>query len=283
MNIPEHQELAAPDSWCTVDVVSDLHLQAGLGHVEVWVNYLNTTTADALFILGDLFEVWVGDDAYPRNVSPQNFEVQCLEQLSAISFRLPIFVMHGNRDFLLGSAAAALGGFSLLTDPCVLSFGGQRWLLTHGDALCTGDTAYQAFRHRVRNSAWQIEFLAQPASVRRQAAQEMRKQSQEQQAKNKVDSSKTDLDVNNGLAMEWLQAFKADMMIHGHTHRPADHQLSAGHVRMVLSDWDVNIQNTAASPRAQVLRLSAAASSAPSSPSTVRVNRINLLTSSATP
>ena len=266
-----------------MDVISDLHLQAGLGHVEVWVNYLNTTTADALFILGDLFEVWLGDDAYPSTASPKIFESQCLDHLKAASLRLPIFVMHGNRDFLLGSAAAALGGFSLLTDPCVLSFGGQRWLLTHGDALCTGDTAYQAFRHRVRSSAWQTEFLAQPASVRRQAAQQMRKQSQEQQAKHQAEPLKANLDVNNALALQWLQAFKADVMIHGHTHRPADHTLSAAHVRMVLSDWDVNIQNTTASPRAQVLRLSAAASSAPSSPGTVRVNRINLLTSSATP
>ena len=266
-----------------MDVISDLHLQAGLGHVEVWVNYLNTTKADALFILGDLFEVWVGDDAYPSIASPQIFESQCLEHLKAASLRLPIFVMHGNRDFLLGSAAAALGGFSLLTDPCVLSFGGQRWLLTHGDALCTGDTAYQAFRHRVRSSAWQTEFLAQPASVRHQAAQQMRKQSQEQQAKHQAEPLKANLDVNNALALQWLQAFKADVMIHGHTHRPADHPLSAGHVRMVLSDWDVDVQNSAASPRAQVLRLSAPALSLPNTPGRVQVNRMNLLTSSATP
>ena len=283
MNVPDHQELGAPDTWRTVDVISDLHLQAGLGSVEVWVNYLNTTTADALFILGDLFEVWVGDDAYPSTASPQVFESQCLEHLKSASLHLPIFVIHGNRDFLLGSAAAAMGGFSLLTDPCVLSFGGQRWLLTHGDALCTGDTAYQAFRHRVRSSAWQTEFLAQPASVRRQAAQQMRKQSQEQQAKHQADPLKADLDVNNALALQWLQAFKADVMIHGHTHRPTDHTLSAGNVRMVLSDWDVDVQNSAGSPRAQALRLSAAALSPPNGPGKVQVNRMNLLTSSVKP
>jgi UDP-2,3-diacylglucosamine hydrolase len=111
----------------------------------------------------------------------------------------------------------------------------------------------------------------------------MRKQSQEQQAKHQAEPLKADLDVNNALALQWLQAFKADVMIHGHTHRPADHSLSAAHVRMVLSDWDVDVQNSAASPRAEVLRLSAPALSPPNSPGKVQVNRMNLLTSSATP
>jgi len=108
----------------------------------------------------------------------------------------------------------------------------------------------------------------------------MRKQSQEQQVKHQAEPLKADLDVNNALALQWLQAFKADVMIHGHTHRPADHPLSAGNVRMVLSDWDLDVQKSAGSPRAQVLRLSASAARPPNGPGKVQVNRMNLLTSS---
>jgi cyclophilin family peptidyl-prolyl cis-trans isomerase/predicted phosphodiesterase len=140
-------ELVAPPAWRTVDLMSDLHLQAGEpGTFEAWQGYLQTTPADALIILGDLFEVWVGDDA----ATQPGFEAQCAELLRRTAQRLPVFFMHGNRDFLVGPAFAAQCGFTLLDDPTVLVLHGRRWLLSHGDILCLEDTEYLKFRAQVR-------------------------------------------------------------------------------------------------------------------------------------
>ncbi|WPG40716.1 UDP-2,3-diacylglucosamine diphosphatase [Variovorax sp. EBFNA2] len=244
---PAFSELVAPPAWHTVDLISDLHLQASeLATFEAWQGYLQTTPADALVILGDLFEVWVGDDAADQ----PGFEVQCVELLQRTAQRMPVFFMHGNRDFLVGKAFAAQCGVTLLDDPTVLVLHGERWLLSHGDALCLDDTEYLQFRAQVRTPEWQAAFLARPLEERRALARAIRTQSEDR----KRDPSALWADVDANAAREWLQRAGASALIHGHTHRPAVHDLGHGLRRIVLSDWDV----AAHPPRAQLLCLSAA-------------------------
>ena len=244
--LPAFQELVAPPGWHTVDIISDLHLQADRpATVEAWRGYLQTTPADALFILGDLFEVWVGDDA----AALPGFEAHCAELLHAAAARRPVFFMHGNRDFLVGPAFAAQAGFTLLDDPTVLVFQNERWLLSHGDALCLEDTEYLRFREQVRSPAWQQAVLAQPLEQRRALARSVRSQSEARQR----DPGMVWADVDHPAARDWLNQANARTLIHGHTHRPAVHDLGDGMQRIVLSDWDVD----AHPPRAQLLCLSA--------------------------
>lgn len=239
-------ELVAPAAWHTVDLLSDLHLQASEPVTfDAWRGYLQTTPADALFILGDLFEVWVGDDA----AALPGFEAQCAELLRAASLRRPIFFMHGNRDFLVGPDFAERCGFTLLEDPTVLVLHGKRWLLSHGDALCLEDTDYLKFRAQVRTPAWQQAFLAQPLETRRTLARSMRTQSEQR----KATPGMVWADVDADAAREWLERANAHTLVHGHTHRPAEHALGDGMRRIVLSDWDA----AAHPPRAQVLCVSA--------------------------
>jgi UDP-2,3-diacylglucosamine hydrolase len=240
-------ELVAPASWRTVDLISDLHLQADEpATFEAWRGYLETTPADALFILGDLFEVWIGDDAALQ----PGFEADCAELLRRTAERLPVFYLHGNRDFLVGPAFAAHCGITLLDDPTVLSLHGERWLMSHGDILCLEDTDYLAFRAQVRTPAWQAAFLARPIEERRALARAMREQSETR--KHTADMVWADVDAT--AARAWLQQSRARTLVHGHTHRPADHDLGGGLRRVVLSDWDA----AAHPPRAQLLCLSAA-------------------------
>ncbi|MBS0344263.1 MAG: UDP-2,3-diacylglucosamine diphosphatase, partial [Proteobacteria bacterium] len=229
------------------DLISDLHLQADRpATVEAWRGYLQTTPADALFILGDLFEVWVGDDA----AALPGFEARCADLLREASARRPIYFMHGNRDFLLGQDFAARANIQLLDDPTVLVFMGQRWLLSHGDALCLEDTEYLRFREQVRSPAWQQAVLAQPLEQRRALARSVRAQSEARQR----EPDMVWADVDGPAAAQWLARAGARTLIHGHTHRPAVHELGQGLQRIVLSDWDAD----AHPPRAQVLCLSAA-------------------------
>lgn len=242
--VPLAQELPAPPHWRTLDFISDLHLQAGEpATLAAWQQYLQTTLADALFILGDLFEVWVGDDALDEAGS---FEAQCAALLRTTSARLPVFFMHGNRDFLVGNTFLQRSGATGLSDPTVLAFAGQRWLLSHGDALCLDDLGYQRFRATVRSAAWQNQFLAQPLPVRRSQARAMRAQSAALQR-----PAHSHADVDRHAACAWLQASASTVLLHGHTHRPADHALSPGLTRSVLSDWELD----ALPARAEVLRL----------------------------
>ena len=245
--VPRFEELAAPSHWRTVDFISDLHLQAVEPATEAaWRHYLQTTPADALFILGDLFEVWVGDDAL---LEPGSFEAQACTALQEASRRLPVFFMHGNRDFLAGPAFLRHCGITGLQDPTVLCFGGQRAVLSHGDLLCLGDVDYQRFRVQARSAEWQAHFLAQPLAQRRQQARGIRQQSEARKQ-----SGVPYADVDGPTAIAWLQAAHATTLIHGHTHRPAEHALAPGLDRVVLSDWDA----AARPPRADVLRLTAA-------------------------
>ena len=243
---PPWPVLQAPAHWRRLDFISDLHLQANEpATFNAWQHFIQTTQADAVFILGDLFEVWVGDDV----LNTPGFEARCAQILKAASQRLSIFLLHGNRDFLLGSAFAQAGGLTLLHDPSVLYFAGQRWLLSHGDALCLEDTDYLQFRAQVRSPEWQKNFLSLPLAQRQQMAQDMRRQSEAHKR-----SGKPYADVDLAMACNWLHEAQASTLIHGHTHKPADHQMTAGMRRIVLSDWDA----TASPVRAEVLRLSAA-------------------------
>lgn len=242
--VPRFEELAAPSHWRTVDFLSDLHLQASEpATVAAWQNYLQTTPADALFILGDLFEVWVGDDAL---LEPGSFEAQACTALQAAAQRKDVYFMHGNRDFLAGPAFLRHCGITGLADPTVLGFNGQRYVLSHGDLLCLDDVDYQRFRVQARSAQWQERFLAQPLAQRRAQARGIRAESEARKQSGAVYA-----DVDGPAAIAWLQTAHAATLVHGHTHRPAEHSLAPGLTRVVLSDWDAD----ARPPRADVLRL----------------------------
>jgi UDP-2,3-diacylglucosamine hydrolase len=240
-------EIVAPAGWRTVDLISDLHLQASdPATFGAWQGYLETSPADAIFILGDLFEVWIGDDA----AALPGFEAQCAEVLRTAAERRPIFFMHGNRDFLVGAAFAAQCGLTLLDDPTVLVLHDKRWLLSHGDALCLEDTEYLRFRAQVRAPAWKESVLARPMEERRALARSVRAQSEDR----KQSPGMVWADVDAEAARDWLRQAGATTLVHGHTHKPATHALGDGLERIVLSDWDV----AAHPPRAQLLCISSA-------------------------
>lgn len=242
--MPRFEELVAPSHWRTVDFLSDLHLQASEPDtLAAWHHYLQTTPADALFILGDLFEVWVGDDALD---DPGSFESQACALLQAASRQRALFFLHGNRDFLIGPGFARHTGATLLHDPTVLVWQGQRLLLSHGDALCLDDVDYQRFRVQARSVQWQEHFLAKPLAQRRAQARGIRAESEARKQSGAVYA-----DVDGPAAIAWLQAARATTLVHGHTHRPAEHPLAPDVRRVVLSDWDAAAQP----PRADVLRL----------------------------
>lgn len=251
--VPDFAELQASQHWDTVDFISDLHLcEPQPATFDAWQRYMNSTTAGAVFILGDLFEVWVGDDIVRPDLTAQspnlNFEERCTLVLQAAGRRLDLFLMHGNRDFLLGSKMMTICNARLLTDPTVLAFHKQRYVLSHGDMLCLTDTRYLTFRDIVRQPQWQLEQLAKPLAERQAIGRQMRLQSQQNQQ-----DTLAYADVDDAAAAQWLQAANATTMIHGHTHKPADHDLGSPLKRIVMTDWDL----TATPARAEVLRLSA--------------------------
>jgi UDP-2,3-diacylglucosamine hydrolase len=250
-------ELVAPAAWRSVELVSDLHLHAGDAATHAaWQTYLSRSPhPDALFILGDLFDVWVGDDllaADGEEDADRRFWRGCAQDLRDFARHTPTFFIAGNRDFLLGPAGLGACGMTALHDPTVLVFAGQRWLLSHGDALCLADTDYQTFRAEVRGADWQRDFLARPLAERQDMARDLRARSE---ARKRSIGSDPGLwaDVDADAATDWLQSAGASALIHGHTHRPAEHALGHGHQRIVLSDWDAQ----AHPPRAELLRLSA--------------------------
>ena len=242
LQLPEFAELTAPADWRRIDFLSDLHLSPDTpGTLAALVQHLAETAADAVFLLGDIFEVWIGDDA---RFDP--FEAQCVALLREASTRRALYFMAGNRDFLLGPDMLADCGMTRLADPTILNAFGQRLLLTHGDALCLEDKPYQAFRAQVRSPQWQAAMLARPLAERRAIGQQMRAASKAQQAGQELWA---DLDAE--VCRHWLQAAGCTTMVHGHTHRPREHDLGDGMRRHVLSDWDFD----APSPRGDVLRL----------------------------
>ena len=253
--IPSFQELVAPAEWLVVEFISDLHLQREEPEtVAAFQRYLHESKADAIFMLGDLFEVWVGDDSLDEAGS---FEAECCASIAQAAKTRPMFFMHGNRDFLVGSHFAERTGVALLNDPTVLTFAGQRWLLSHGDALCLDDVEYQKFRAVARNPAWQAQLLSLPLAQRRAQGRSARAQSEARKHSPEAFYG----DVDTASALQWLAASNSNTLIHGHTHKPAEHVLSSGDgdaggvqfKRIVLSDWDL----AADKPRAEVMRLSA--------------------------
>ena len=251
--VPPCAELQALQHWRTVDFISDLHLcESQPATFDVWQRYMSSTTADAVIILGDLFEVWVGDDSIRSDLLPLssdlNFEERCTLVLQAAGKRLNLFFMHGNRDFLVGQQMMAACNARLLDDPTVLTFQEQRYLLTHGDMLCLADTQYLVFRDIVRQPAWQQAQLAKPLAERQDIGRQMRAESQKNQ-QNLLEY----VDLDNAASIAWLEASNAKTMIHGHTHKPANHDLGNGLKRIVMTDWDLK----ATPNRTEVLQLSA--------------------------
>lgn len=241
--LPQFWEFRAPADWRTIDFVSDLHLQADRPRsVEALAAHLRHTPADAVFILGDLFEVWVGDDA-----RHDPFEARVGELLKEASAYRSLAFMAGNRDFLVGAAFLRECGAMLLPDPTVLVACGERLLLSHGDLLCLEDEAYQRFRAEVRTEAWRDAFLARPLAERRALAARMRAASAEHQRT----GGELWADIDTATAVRWMHEAAAPVLVHGHTHRPGDETLAPGYLRAVLSDWDLD----ADPPRAGVLRL----------------------------
>ena len=242
--------------WRRVACVSDVHLQAAdTATADAWAATLQALHADALCVLGDLFDVWVGDDVLQADPA-LDAEVAAMQrgarELATLAQRLPVYVMHGNRDFLLGPDFAAATGVTLLDDPVLLRLGAARWLLSHGDAWCTNDTDYQRFRVEVRAPAWQRAFLAQPLAQRLTQARALRQRSRaHQQARAAAGAPPSD--VNPAAVLQACRASGASGVLHGHTHRPATHTLPQGIPRLVLSDWDARVQP----PRGDVLVLQA--------------------------
>jgi UDP-2,3-diacylglucosamine hydrolase len=237
------REVVAPPTWKSIDFISDLHLAEGTPRAfTAWRDYLMNTRADAVFILGDLFEVWVGDDA-----RHEGLEARASAVLTEVATQRPLFFMVGNRDFLLGHAMLTACGVTSLVDPCVLEAFGKRSLLTHGDAWCLADTDYLAFRHQVRDPAWQAQVLARPLAERRLLARSLRSESE----RNATEHTGEWADVDCPTALACMASSDATTLVHGHTHRPATETMAPGLTRHVLSDWDLD---QAKPPRAEVLR-----------------------------
>lgn len=219
---------------CTL-FISDLHLDARRPAVtRLFLDFLTELDprhCAGLYILGDLFEAWIGDD----DDNPHYQQV--LTGLRATTARgIPVNVMHGNRDFLLGGAFARSTGCTLLPDPTLINLDGIPTLLMHGDTLCTDDHDYQQFREMVRNSDWQHQFLAKPLEERRQIAAQLRETSRQRTGEKPA----AIMDVNQLAVLETLQQQGVTRLIHGHTHRPAVHHLTLGGQaaqRIVLGDW----------------------------------------------
>lgn len=214
--------------------ISDLHLDDRRPETtSLFMQFLHveTANADALYILGDLFEYWLGDDV------PSQCATQVADALtSLVNKGIPCFFMHGNRDFLLRESYAKQAGVSLLPDEYVVDLYGEQVLLMHGDSLCTDDIPYQQFRNLVRKPAWQDDFLNKTPPERLQVAMQARDAS----AEHKGNAGMEIMDVNQGEVVAAFERHGVQKMIHGHTHRPATHDLEANGKpaqRIVLGDW----------------------------------------------
>lgn len=217
--------------------VSDLHLNRDQPDTAAaFFDFLqfHVSGVPKLFLLGDIFEYWVGDDDL-SDPTHQHL-MRLLQQLGNSGTEL--FWMAGNRDFLVGEQFARQSGAVMLEDPTVMTLAERRLILCHGDALCTEDAEYMRFRQQVRNPVWQQQFLAMPLEQRRAIAQNMRNESKQRQQHKTMQI----MDVSQAAVEQLFTASGTDLMIHGHTHRPALHQQSTMQAepqrRYVLSDWD---------------------------------------------
>jgi UDP-2,3-diacylglucosamine hydrolase len=214
--------------------ISDLHLDPELPDITSQaLAFLDSETrdADALYILGDLFDAWVGDD----DPEPEKRRVvAALRRLTDTG--LPCYFMHGNRDFLVGEGFAEASGCTLLADPTIVELHGTRVLLMHGDTLCTDDHEYQAFRKMVRNPDWQHTILARPLAERLALARQLRDTS----AASMAGKPQEIMDVNQDAVVAAMREHGIYTLLHGHTHRPAIHRFETDGrdaVRIVLGDW----------------------------------------------
>ena len=213
--------------------ISDLHLQNSYPHTSAaFYAFLQerAMAAQALYLLGDLFEYWAGDDDLS---DPFNHIIA--EAIRAVSDAgVKVYWIAGNRDFLVGPAFAAAAGLTLLNEPHIAEIGGQRVTLIHGDAQCTGDTKYMAFRAQVRDPAWQTQFTALPLAQRKAIIAGMREGSKAAHATKNYEL----MDVASGAIDALFAATASGVIIHGHTHRPALHTDASGRLRYVLPDWE---------------------------------------------
>jgi len=215
-------------------IISDLHLQPHKPFLtEAFLTFLQKEAIECehLYILGDFFEAWIGDDyADPFT----EVLTSSLAEYTAAGHQLSF--MHGNRDFLLGDRFLDQTGATMLPDPSLIEAYGQTALLMHGDTLCIDDVDYQNFRQMVRNPEWQAGLLAKPIRERLQMAQQLREVSKEKTQQKMGDI----MDVNQEEVVRVMNKYKVNLLIHGHTHRPAVHKLSTKQgpsKRYVLGDW----------------------------------------------
>ncbi|RTE67683.1 UDP-2,3-diacylglucosamine diphosphatase [Amphritea opalescens] len=212
--------------------ISDLHLYSGRPDLtRALLHFLATTAKDCdqLYILGDLFEAWIGDDYIPDDLQPV---IDALKTLTDSGCQ--IFFQHGNRDFLIGERFAQLTGAQLLQDAVVIPLASGPTLLMHGDQLCTDDHEYQALRQQLRDPQWQQAVLAKPVEERLALAKQLRMASKSHTANKSTEI----MDVNSQAVEQAMADNDCQLLIHGHTHRPAVHRLSDGKQRIVLGDWD---------------------------------------------
>ncbi|WP_050477212.1 UDP-2,3-diacylglucosamine diphosphatase [Herbaspirillum rhizosphaerae] len=220
--------------------ISDLHLQASLPRTtQAFHDFLDrhASRSEQLYLLGDIFEYWAGDDdietPYNRDI------VNALRRVSDSG--VAVFWIAGNRDFLVGPAFAEAAGLTILEDPHVIRLAGRDITLAHGDAQCTDDTAYMAFRAQVRQPAWQQHFLGMPLAQRKAIIEGVRQNSKDA---NKEKSYEI-MDVNADAIREVYEQTGTQTLIHGHTHRPALHVDESGaatRLRYVLPDWEYDVE-----------------------------------------
>jgi UDP-2,3-diacylglucosamine hydrolase len=235
----------APAHWRAIDLLSDLHLAENTPRVfDAWAAHMQHTRADAVFILGDLFEVWIGDDMAERG-----FEARCVDVLSSAAARTTVAFLPGNRDFLVGDAMLVGAGVARLADPTVVVAFGTRVVVSHGDALCIDDVAYQRYRSVVRRPGLQRAFGVLPFGVRNAVGRALRRRSERREPP----ASGAFIDVDPQATVALLRGADAPTLVHGHTHAPRSHDLGSGLVRHVLSDWELDGSSR---PRAEVVRWS---------------------------
>jgi len=214
--------------------ISDLHLQDDRPEItKAFISFIENTAskAERLYVLGDFFEAWIGDD------DETDLTLLVKKTLLELSTSTDIYAMHGNRDFLIGSNFAEEAGLILIDDPKKEEMFGNSVLLMHGDLLCTDDVDYQSFRATTRNPSWRKEFLSKPIGERKSIAEELRVISKEATGRKKEDI----MDVSENEVSRVMEEFSADLLIHGHTHRPNTHMMNFKGVaskRIVLGDWD---------------------------------------------
>ena len=216
----------------SIAFVSDLHLEPIENkRVKVFFQFLNNAVNkyEELYILGDFFEYWIGDD------DTQSVNKLIMQKLKTASNNgLKIYFIHGNRDFLIGSEFESETGVKILADQHTFNIGEKKIMISHGDAFCVDDVEYQEMKREIRSDSWKKDFLTKSISERVDFANNLRTKSSERNS-NKPENI---MDVNDNYVLEVVRREKIDILIHGHTHRPAVHKLENSSIRTVLGSWE---------------------------------------------